>query len=86
MSADFGTVDWDRVTRALEWKFQRRWTPSRRLQPRVPYRNNREVKTVLEKYRGTLYAFVSPQSRPDHGTADIISIALELLARSSADH
>ncbi len=25
---DFGAVDWDRVTRSLEWKFQRRWTPT----------------------------------------------------------
>jgi hypothetical protein len=82
---DFGAVDWDRVTRALEWKFQRRWAPKRRLLSRVPYRNNRELKAVLEKYRGTLYVFVSPQNRSDRHNADLISIALVRLAQSGND-
>ena len=38
--ADYGTVDWDRVTRALECKFQRRWTPMRRVRSYVPYKND----------------------------------------------
>jgi len=37
---DHGTVDWDRVTRALEWKFQRRWTPMRWVRSNVPYKND----------------------------------------------
>ena len=46
---DYGTVDWDRVTRALEWKFQRRWTPRRRIRSHVLYKNDGEVKAVLGK-------------------------------------
>ena len=78
---DFGAVDWDRVTRALEWKFQQRWTPRRRVRSCVPYRNNGEVKAVLEKYRAKLYVFVSPQNRSDRRTRDIISVALVRLAQ-----
>ncbi len=78
---DFGTIDWDRVTRALEWKFQRQWTPRHRVRSQVPYRKYSEVKTVLEKYRATLYVFVSPQNRSDRRTADIISTALVRLAQ-----
>jgi hypothetical protein len=79
--SDFGTVDWDRVTRALEWKFQRRWTPSRRSRSRVPYQNNSEAKAVLEKYRTKLCVFISPQNRSDRRNADLISIALVRLAQ-----
>jgi hypothetical protein len=79
--SDFGTVDWDRVTRALEWKFQRRWTPSCRPRSRVPYQNNSEAKAVLEKYRTKLYLFISPQNRSDRRNAGIISIALVRLAQ-----
>jgi hypothetical protein len=78
---DLGAVDWDRVTRALEWKFQRRWAPRRRVRSRVPYRNSSEVEAVLEKYRAVLYVFVSPQNRSDLRTADVISIALVRLAQ-----
>lgn len=78
---DFSAVDWDRVTRALEWKFQRRWTPRRTARSCVPYRNNGEVKSVLEKYRATLYVFVSPQNRSDRRAADMISVALVRLAQ-----
>ena len=42
------------------------------MRSRVPYRNNGEVKTVLEKYHATLYVFVSPQNRSDRRAADII--------------
>jgi len=78
---DFGDIDWDRVTRALEWKFQRRWTLRRRIRSCVPYRNSSEVKAVLKKYRVTLFVFVSPQNQSDRRTADIISIALVRLAQ-----
>jgi hypothetical protein len=78
---DFGAVDWDRVTRALEWKFQRRWTPGRNVRSCVPYRNCGEVKAVLKRYRTKLYVFVSPQHRSDRHTRDIISIMLVRLAQ-----
>lgn len=77
---DFGAVDWDRVTRALEWRFQRRWT-ARHARSRVSYRNNEEGKAVVEKHRAQLYIFVSPQNRSDRRTADILSIALVRMAQ-----
>jgi hypothetical protein len=78
---DFGTLDWDRVTRALEWKFQRRWTPRRRSHSFVRYRNHGEVKIILEKHRTKLYVFISPQDRADVRTGDLISIMLVRLAQ-----
>lgn len=78
---DLGDVDWDRVTRALEWKFQRRWAPRRRVQSCIPYQNNEEVKAVLEKYRTKLYVFVSPQNPSDRHIRDIIGVKLVRLAQ-----
>jgi hypothetical protein len=78
---DLGAVDWDRVTCALEWRFQRRWTPIRRIRARVKYRNSEEVKLVLEKFHGKLYVFVSPQDRADRRIRDIVSIRLVRLAQ-----
>jgi hypothetical protein len=81
MRTDFGAVDWDQVTRALEWKFQRRWTPGRSRRSSDPYQNHGEVKVVLEKYRTKLYVFISPQDRTDRHIRDIISIKLVRLAQ-----
>jgi hypothetical protein len=78
---DFGTIDWDQVTRSLEWKFQRRWTPGVCRCSAVPYRNKRELNHVLEKYRSSLYVFVSPQDRADRNLRDTISVALVRLAQ-----
>ena len=49
MRTDFGAVDWDRVTRALEWKFRRRWIPGRRVRSCVPYRNHAESEDCFRK-------------------------------------
>ncbi len=62
-------------------KFQCRWAPRHRVRSRAPYRNDSELKTVLERYRDTLYVFVSPQNRFDRCTADMVSIALVRLAQ-----
>jgi hypothetical protein len=75
-------VDWDCVTRSLEWQFQRRWTPSRRIrQVCDPYQNPGEVKVVLEKHWTKLYTFISPQDRADRRISDIMSIKLVRLAQ-----
>jgi len=81
MRTDLGAVDWDRVTRALEWKFQRRWAPKRSRRSCDPYQNHGEVKVVLEKYRTKLYVFISPQDLTDRNIRDIISIKLVRLAQ-----
>jgi hypothetical protein len=52
-------IDWDRVTRALDRKFQRRWITSRRNGTK-PYRSKAEVNIILRKYEGKLYTFLTP--------------------------
>lgn len=78
---DYGTVDWDRVTRALEWKFQRRWAPRRCRRASDSFQSARECNIVLERYRSKLYVFISPQDEPDRCSRDIISINLVRLAQ-----
>ena len=78
---DLGAVDWDRVTCALEWKFQRLWIPGRRNRSCATYYNHGEVKLVLEKYRANLYVFLSPQNASDRRIRETISIALVRLAQ-----
>lgn len=81
MRTDLGAIDWDRVTCALEWRFQRLWIPGHRNRSRVSYHNHGEVKLVLEKYRSKLYVFLSPQDALDRRIRDTISIALVRLAQ-----
>jgi hypothetical protein len=78
---DFDEVDWDRVTCALDWRFQRRWAPKRKRRSRIPYRNHGEVRAILKKYHAKLYVFLSPQDQADRRIRDIISIALVRLAQ-----
>ena len=70
-----GGIDWDRITRALDRKFQRRWIMSRRNGTK-PYRNKSEVKIILHKYDGKLYTFLTPADKNNNSIRDIISIAL----------
>ena len=78
---DLGAIDWDRLTCALEWKFQRLWIPGRCNRSRAVYHNHREVKIALEKYRSKLYVFLSPQNALDRRIRETISIALVRLAQ-----
>jgi hypothetical protein len=78
---DYGTIDWDQVTRSLEWKFQRRWTLGRCRSSRAHYYNKKELRVVLKKHRFKLYVFVSPQNRADRNLRDDISITLVRLAQ-----
>jgi hypothetical protein len=50
----FGGIDWDRLTYALDRKFQRRWTPAGRKKNPVQYEDRAEVETILRKYRENL--------------------------------
>jgi hypothetical protein len=47
----------------------------------IHYRNSREVNLILEKFRGKLYVFVSPQDRSDRRIRDILTIRLVRLAQ-----
>src|SRR4051812_28299670 len=54
-----GGIDWDRVTRALDPMYQRRWKPARVLKHPV-YRSAKELKMALQCYVSKLYVFLSP--------------------------
>ncbi|HUI44835.1 MAG TPA: hypothetical protein VL122_02435 [Nitrospirota bacterium] len=75
-----GGIDWDRITRALDWKFQKRWTGSLRRRTRS-YRDQSEVDTILRQYSDKLYTFVSSQGKDDEHVRDRISIALVRIAQ-----
>jgi hypothetical protein len=78
---DIGSIDWDRITFALDRKFQRRWSPPQKTTKLHPYEDYSEVETVLNKYQDKLYVFISPADRDDERTRDIISISLVRLAQ-----
>jgi hypothetical protein len=77
---EIGGIDWDRVTRALDRRFQRKWmtsSPNRK----TSYRKKAEVGTILQRYNTKLYAFISPADKNDEHMRDIISIALVRIAQ-----
>jgi len=75
-----GGIDWDRITRALDRKFQRKWITSRRKGTKL-YRNKSEVKIILCKYEENLYTFLTPEDKDNNSIRDIISIALVRIAQ-----
>jgi hypothetical protein len=77
---EIGGIDWDRITRALDRKIQRRWIMSRRNGSKE-YRSKAEVKIILRKYDGKLYTFLTPSDKDNNSIRDIISIALVRLAQ-----
>ena len=78
--SDIGEIDWDRVTRALDRRFQRKWMPYSQNR-KTSYREKAEVGIILEKYQAKLYAFIAPADRHDEHMRDIISIALVRIAQ-----
>jgi hypothetical protein len=78
--AEVGGIDWDRVTCALERKYQRLWNPRRRRQKR--YRSTREINLVLNKYREKLYVFIETVDGDDLLIRERIAISLVRLAQS----
>jgi hypothetical protein len=77
---ELGGIDWDRITRALDRKFQRQWITSWRKKTKR-YRNRTEVKIILRKYEGKLYTFFTLADKDDKSIRDIISIALVRIAQ-----
>lgn len=78
--AEIGGIDWDRFTRALDRKFQRKWIVSSRNRGKS-YRKKAEVGTILQKYHGKLYTFITTGDKNDKDMRDIISIALVRIAQ-----
>ena len=79
--AESGGIDWDRFTRALDRKLQRRWRASRRGRYPACFRDKRSVEIILDKYHDKLYTFLSPADAHDKQVRDIISIALVRIAQ-----
>jgi uncharacterized membrane-anchored protein YjiN (DUF445 family) len=79
--AEIGGIDWDRITRALDRKLQRRWQTSRRGRRPECLRDKRAVEMILKKYHDKLYTFLSPTDAHDKQVRDIISIALVRIAQ-----
>ncbi len=79
--AESGGIDWDRITRCLEHKYQRLWTGSLRKKAIISYRNKAEVDIVLQRYDNKLYTFLAPIDKHDEHLRDIISISLVRIAQ-----
>jgi len=75
-----GGIDWDRITRSLSPKFQKKWMGSLRKKAK-PYRDKREVNIVLRQYRDKLYTFITTEDSIDEHIRDIISIELVRIAQ-----
>jgi hypothetical protein len=75
-----GGIDWDRITRSLDRRFQKKWRPSYRNRVKQ-YRKKGEVSIILQKYQSKLYVFISPAGKNDEHMRDIISIALVRIAQ-----
>ncbi len=75
-----GGIDWDRITRALNPRYQRQWTGSLRKKAK-PYQDQAEVDAALQQYNDKLYTFISPQGKEDEHIRDTISISLVRIAQ-----
>ena len=75
-----GGIDWDRITRGLDRKFQKKWIISKRNGTKL-YQSKAEVKMILYKYDGELYTFLTPADKENNSIRDIISIALVRIAQ-----
>jgi hypothetical protein len=78
--SEVGGIDWDKITYALEPKYQRLWTPLLKRKAE-PYRDTREIDLVLNKYRNKLYVFIAPADANDLRIRDMIAIALVRVAQ-----
>ena len=78
---DYGGVDWDRVTYALERRFQRLWKPERVIK-RPFYEDRCEIESIWEKYRDKMYVFIAPCNKSDKHIADLIGISFVRLAQN----
>jgi hypothetical protein len=52
-----GGIDWDRITRALDRKFQRKWITSRHKGTKLS-RNKTDLNIIVRKYEAKLYTLL----------------------------
>jgi hypothetical protein len=74
-------IDWDKITCALEPKYQRLWTPQLKKKS-TPYKDREELNLIVNKYRNKLYVFVAPADAKDLRIRDAIAIALVRVAQA----
>jgi hypothetical protein len=79
--SEVGSIDWDKITSALEPKWQRLWTP-KQWRKSKPYRDRKEIGLILNKYRNKLYVFVAPADAIDLQIRDRIAVALVRVAQA----
>ena len=77
---EYGGIDWDRLTFALERRFQRLWKPER-ISKRSLYEEPRETAAIREKFRHKIYVFIAPIDKTDKQIADMIGISFVRLAQ-----
>ncbi len=78
---EYGGIDWDRLTYALERRFQRLWRPRIAKKP-ILYEDPAQVQTILNKYRDKLYVFIAASNKNERRIRDVIGISLVRLAQS----
>jgi hypothetical protein len=79
--SEVGGIDWDTMTYALEPKYQRLWKPRLKKKPK-PYKDEEEVRLILNKYRNKLYAFIAPADAMDLQVRDKVAVALVRVAQA----
>ena len=79
--SEVGGIDWDKMTYALEPKYQRLWTPRLKRKSK-PYSDREEIGLILNKYRNELYVFVAPANAMDLQIRDKIAVALVRVAQT----
>ena len=79
--SEVGSIDWDKITSALEPKYQRLWTPRQKRKSRL-YRDRKEIGMIFSKYRSKLYVFVAPADTMDLEIRDKIAVALVRVAQA----
>jgi len=79
---EYGGIDWDRLTYALERRFQRLWKPGRIRKRSLVYEDHGEIDAILKKYRDKMYVFIAPCNKSDKHIADVIGISFVRLAQN----
>lgn len=78
---EWETIDWDRVTSSLDWKYQSRWKPTRNPKMLNVCKDVDEVDLILNRFRDKLYIFIAPADSADLDLRDYISIRLVRLSQ-----
>jgi hypothetical protein len=73
-------IDWDSVTRELDWDFQKRWA-GRWRRNREPYESQAEVDVIFKKYQDKIYIFIASQNKEDRQLRDKIIVPLVRIAQ-----